>query len=86
MTTATKTTVNVRKYCGDTEYVLTFPISEMQNAIALCGWMIANSIRQHGGSEAIAELERIEAKVAANDWIPIPDGREWFQKFARKVA
>lgn len=82
-----KTTINLQHFSGDTEYVLTFPVSEMANAIALCGWTLANKIRAHGGSEALTELTRLEVGCEANDLdLPIPDGREWFAKFARKAA
>lgn len=63
----------------ESTYALRFPISELSNAIALCGWTLANKLPQT--AEVQAEIARLESLP----YLDIPDGRNWYAQFATKV-
>jgi hypothetical protein len=74
-------TIDLTYLSGDTQYVLTFPVCEIGNAIALCGWTLANPIRTH--SQAAAdEVRRLESLES----LSIPDGTDWFKRYARRCV
>lgn len=64
----------------DAAYRLDFPLSQLGNALALCGWTLQNAITKT--PEVNAEL----ARLGALDSLPIPDGREWFAKYGTKYT
>ena len=63
----------------DTLYSLSFPLEELGNAIALCGWMLANKILDNyaADSEVRAEIKRLSAL----EYLDIPEAG-WFAKHA----
>lgn len=61
---------------------LTFPVSEMGNALAICGWTLANNF-DRSFSEVRAELNRLESLP----FLEIPnDPRAWFAKFGIRIV
>lgn len=80
MTTTTTTMIEATHHADDATYRLRFPLSELANAIALCGWTLANSIRQT--DEIATELARLELLP----YLEIPDGRGWFAEFATRQS
>lgn len=82
MTTQTQSTLCTLRHWVqlDQGYDLEFPIDQLSNAIALCGWTAANNIRPRS-PEVLAELDRLGALEA----LDIPDGRRWFKRFGKPV-
>lgn len=71
-------------YCPDwnmnTRYELVFPLSELSNAVSLCGWTLLNQI------ERTAAIDEEVAKLQHREYLEIPEGREWFSKHATLVV
>lgn len=63
----------------DRGYKLRFPVSELGNAVALCGWTLVNDIEKT--DEIRAEIARLESFES----LPIPDGKAWFARFASRI-
>lgn len=59
------------------EYVLHFPLSELANAIAICGWMITNHLDRSNP----AVHDEI-ARLAELPHLAILNARKWFAEYA----
>jgi hypothetical protein len=69
----------------DAGYDLEFPIEELGNAIALCGWTAAEHVKpvsRYDAEEIKIELARLQSLGA----LEIPDGRRWFKWFGKRIA
>jgi hypothetical protein len=63
----------------ETLYRLAFPLDELANAVALCGWTLLNELPKTPALEA--KLREVQA---LGD-LEIPDGRVWFSRHARRA-
>ena len=79
MTVATEEMVSVDVWCGDDRYRLSFPLSELANAIALCGWTMTNDL------VLTPDVEKELAFLTGANYLDIPDGREWFAKYGKRI-
>lgn len=60
------------------EYILCFPLNELANAIAICGWMIANHLDRSN-----PDIQDELARLAELPHLAIlPNPRKWFSEFA----
>jgi hypothetical protein len=73
----------IRYNSSGTCYDYTFPYPEMANFIALVGWTVTNYMQKT--PEVRKALDEVEALSEANGGLDIPDGREWYRKYATIV-
>lgn len=59
------------------EYVLCFPLSELENAIAICGWMITNHLDCSN-----ADVQNEIARLAVLPHLAILNARKWFAEYS----
>lgn len=64
----------------DRGYDLEFPIEELGNAIAICGWTASSRVSPQS-DEVRAELHRLEQLGP----LDIPDGRRWVKRFGQPL-
>lgn len=72
------TVTHITDFKNGWAYKLQFPVSELGNCIALCGWTIMNDI------ERTDEVRAEEARLDCLEYLVIPDGRDWFQRYGTK--
>lgn len=69
-------------HSGDRFYRLEFPLAELGNALATCGWLLANDLKPvepTTAEEIRRELDRLQEQAYLD--IPV-DG--WFRRFAMR--
>jgi len=69
----------------DQGYDLEFPIEELCNAIALCGWTCAEHVKPTSRYDA-EEIQIELARLQSLDALDIPDGRRWLKRFGKSVT
>lgn len=62
------------------EYVLHFPLRELENAIAICGWMITNHLDRSN-----ADVQDEIARLAQLPHLAILNARAWFAEYASEL-
>ena len=71
--------ITVPHWVDGTLYHLHFPLSQLENAIAICGWLIVNHIDRSN-----ADVQNEIARLAARPHIAILNAQEWFRTYASK--
>lgn len=69
------------RHLAGVDYMLHFPVSELENAIALCGWTLANDLPK-GLPGVAAALAKAEAK----EELLMPDGPAWLAQYATRIG